>query len=134
LSELIERFSLACAHRHRALDDARAVWAFLEQARRSIEAERISRAIHALLRTPTLPPHLPQAALARVPDGPGVYIFYDASGTPLYVGKSRNVRSRVLAHFSDDHRSGREMRLCQHRIRRTASWARSCWSRASSRA
>jgi DNA polymerase-3 subunit epsilon len=117
LSELIDRFSLACPNRHRALDDTLAVWAFLEQVRRSFDSARLAQAVRPLLRTPTLPPHLPQAALGRLPDGPGAYVFYDESGTPLYVGKSRKVRSRILAHFSDDHRSGREMRLCQHTAR-----------------
>jgi len=32
-------------------------------------------------------------------------------GTLLYVGKSRNLRSRVLDHFSAGHRSGKEAKL-----------------------
>jgi DNA polymerase-3 subunit epsilon len=34
-----------------------------------------------------------------LPDAPGVYVFRDASGTPLYVGTSRNLRSRVRQYF-----------------------------------
>ena len=37
--------------------------------------------------------------LARLPEEPGVYIFRDAEGTPLYVGKSCNIKKRVLSHF-----------------------------------
>jgi DNA polymerase-3 subunit epsilon len=31
----------------------------------------------------------------------------------LYIGKSINIRGRVLSHFADDHRSGKEMRMSQ---------------------
>ena len=113
LSALIERFKIPCPNRHRALDDAAAVWAFLQIARESIDPAKISRAVDLLLKTPSLPPGLHEDALKHLPAGPGVYIFYDADGATLYVGKSRNVRTRVRSHFTGDRRSGREMRLCQ---------------------
>jgi DNA polymerase III subunit epsilon len=37
--------------------------------------------------------------LSRLPEDPGVYVFRDARGRPLYVGKSVSVRSRARAHF-----------------------------------
>jgi DNA polymerase III subunit epsilon len=37
--------------------------------------------------------------LSTLPDDPGVYIFRDERGTPLYVGKSISLRSRARAHF-----------------------------------
>jgi excinuclease ABC subunit C len=36
----------------------------------------------------------------RLPDAPGVYIFADAEGRVVYVGKSRSIRKRVASHFS----------------------------------
>jgi DNA polymerase-3 subunit epsilon len=35
-----------------------------------------------------------------LPSGPGVYVFRDARGRPLYVGTSRDVRSRVRTYFT----------------------------------
>jgi excinuclease ABC subunit C len=35
-----------------------------------------------------------------LPDSPGVYLFYDAAGELLYVGKARSIRKRVGGHFS----------------------------------
>ncbi len=41
---------------------------------------------------------LPQKA-ASLPEGPGVYLFKNAAGTILYVGKARSLRSRVRSYF-----------------------------------
>ncbi len=37
--------------------------------------------------------------LSSLPSDPGVYIFRDAAGRPLYVGKSVSLRTRARAHF-----------------------------------
>jgi DNA polymerase-3 subunit epsilon len=37
--------------------------------------------------------------LSTLPEDPGVYIFRDGRGRPLYVGKSVSLRSRARAHF-----------------------------------
>ncbi|MGB7588075.1 MAG: excinuclease ABC subunit UvrC [Solirubrobacterales bacterium] len=42
----------------------------------------------------------------KLPDSPGVYLFYEPEGKLLYVGKARSIRKRVASHFS-----GRETRL-----------------------
>ena len=39
--------------------------------------------------------------LAALPDQPGVYLWKDAAGEILYVGKAKNLRSRVPGYFSD---------------------------------
>ena len=36
----------------------------------------------------------------KLPDSPGVYLFKDAKGDVLYVGKARSIRKRVSGHFS----------------------------------
>jgi excinuclease ABC subunit C len=35
-----------------------------------------------------------------LPDAPGVYLFKDAGGRALYVGKAKSIRKRVGSHFS----------------------------------
>ncbi|MEM6288008.1 MAG: excinuclease ABC subunit UvrC [Bacteroidota bacterium] len=39
--------------------------------------------------------------LKHLPTGPGVYQHQDADGTVLYVGKAKNLRSRVRSYFQD---------------------------------
>jgi excinuclease ABC subunit C len=41
----------------------------------------------------------PREKAAALPESPGVYLFKDAGGTVLYVGKARSLRSRVRSYF-----------------------------------
>jgi DNA polymerase III subunit epsilon len=42
----------------------------------------------------------PEPDFAQLPRDPGVYLFRDAAGRVLYVGKSVSIRSRARAHFA----------------------------------
>jgi DNA polymerase-3 subunit epsilon len=122
LDSLIERHGLACHARHRALGDAEALWQFLQLAAREHGEEIVAVAARQIATQPILPPHLERAAIDAIPEAPGVYLFYGEGGTPLYVGKSVAMRTRVLAHFSDDLRSRKEMQLARE-VRRV-DWRR----------
>ena len=99
LDSLIERYGLECEARHRALPDAAVVWQFLRRAAEEHGEEVLEVAARQIARQPTLPPHLDRAVIDEIPEAPGVYLFYDEGGAPLYIGKSRAMRSRVLQHF-----------------------------------
>ena len=40
--------------------------------------------------------------VANLPTQPGVYLFQDAGGAILYVGKALSLRSRVRSYFLDN--------------------------------
>ncbi|HSQ73410.1 MAG TPA: excinuclease ABC subunit UvrC, partial [Rubrivivax sp.] len=53
----------------------------------------------------------PKAFVASLPVKPGVYRMYDAGGTLVYVGKARNLRSRVGSYFRPDQLSPKVVAL-----------------------
>ncbi len=111
LDALRDRHHLVTAGRHRALGDARAAWQFIQIAARQHPPEVLALAAKVLMKMPSLPPQLPPGALDNLPEGPGVYTFYGVSDTPIYIGKAKDIRSRVRSHFSSDHRSANDQRL-----------------------
>src|SRR5438309_12043124 len=40
--------------------------------------------------------------VAQLPTEPGVYLYKDEAGKVLYVGKAKNLRSRVRSYFNED--------------------------------
>ena len=113
LDSLMARHSVACDARHRALGDARVLWELAQIWRDELGPDVLAAAAAAQIKSPTLPPGLPERVLDEIPEAPGVYLFYGDNDLPLYVGKSVNLRSRVLAHFSGDQRLAKDMRIVQ---------------------
>ena len=111
LDTLIERFGLTCNARHRALGDAQVLPALLGAMEQQLGEALVHDAITNALRERRLPPQLPPELADDLPEGPGVYLFRGDEDALLYVGKSRNIRSRVFDHFAAEHRSGKNSLL-----------------------
>jgi excinuclease ABC subunit C len=52
-----------------------------------------------------------QRKLDTLPDGPGVYLWKDADGRVLYVGKAKRLRSRVRSYFAADPLASPKLRV-----------------------
>ena len=113
LDSLIERHGLQAEARHRALADAQLIHQFWQKIHVDRNSDDIEAALKAQNARPSLPPHLDAGIVDELPDTPGVYLFYGDNNLPLYVGKAKDIRQRVLSHFSADHSSAKEMALSQ---------------------
>jgi DNA polymerase-3 subunit epsilon len=113
LDALMEAHGLACGARHRAFEDAEVLWQFFQAVEKSHGEEFLTNGINRALKRHTLPATISSELIKSIPNTPGVYIFYNAEGDVLYVGKSVKMRSRVLSHFANDVNAGRELRMCQ---------------------
>jgi excinuclease ABC subunit C len=56
-----------------------------------------------------------QKILRSLPETPGVYKYYDATGIVIYVGKAKNLKKRVTSYFQKQHDNAR-LRLLVKRI------------------
>ena len=111
LDAIMVRHGLQTQSRHRAMGDVDVVLAWLQQADQQVGLENMQREANALLQgSASLPPQL-ETPVQDIPDTPGVYLFFGEGALPLYVGKSVNLRTRVMAHFQSAAKVAREMRI-----------------------
>ena len=107
LQSLIQRLGLSSRGRHRALADAEATAALLLRLLQLADAAGL-RDLAGLLRLQRQPlagrakRGVDEAVVQTLPDRPGVYLLKDSDGHVLYVGKSRQVRTRVRGHLRGD--------------------------------
>ncbi|MGE0012317.1 MAG: exonuclease domain-containing protein [Azoarcus sp.] len=121
LDALIERHGLVCDARHRAMGDTDALWQFAQLVEQSFPAETLQQAVTRAMKAPARPPGLPEGAIEGMPPAPGVYLFFATQTAPeggrpdlpIYIGKSVNLRTRVMEHFSAATRKGKEAELAR---------------------
>lgn len=91
---------------HRALDDALATGDLLHLLIERAGGLGVT-GLDDLLSLPTMAGHASAQKLRLtddLPRSPGVYLFRNARGDVLYVGKATNLRARVRSYFSGDDR------------------------------
>jgi len=101
LANLCKHFSIVNTRAHRALEDAVATADIL--SRLLIlpgTPEIISEMIRGKVGAFKGPENLPEEKLNKLPNSIGVYLFMDAHGKVIYVGKAINLRDRVRQHFT----------------------------------
>jgi DNA polymerase-3 subunit epsilon len=113
LQDLLSRYNFPVKARHRAYDDAQVLWQFIQYIEQTVAVEIIEQAVSRQIQRPALPKGVAPELFKDLPTGPGVYIFEDAEQRPLYVGKSINIRKRVLQHFGNDHSDSKEFKIAQ---------------------
>src|SRR3954469_15668669 len=54
--------------------------------------------------------------ISHLPESPGVYLWKDASGEVLYVGKAKRLRSRVRSYVAQDHAESLKTRALMQQV------------------
>lgn len=113
LDAIMSEFKIENKNRHRAFGDAQVLWEFYKISEKINEKEKFQEAIKLVLKKPTLPPGISREEIEELPESPGVYIFLDANSAPIYIGKSINIKERVLSHFANDYGGATDMKIYQ---------------------
>lgn len=113
LSVIMERHQLATDMRHRAMGDVELMMGFVASATEELGIKRLREVANKIIKKPSIPIGIAPELVDDLPESCGVYLFYGENNLPLYIGKSINIRERVLSHFNSDHRSTKEMCLSQ---------------------
>jgi DNA polymerase III subunit epsilon len=105
LGRLCDALQISINGRHRALGDATATSRLFDHL---LEKETLTGTSYIRGASRLVPDHHPSLDLGKVknlPEDPGVYYFYNQEAELIYIGKSRNIKSRVLSHFSNSSTS-----------------------------
>jgi DNA polymerase III subunit epsilon len=113
LDKIIARHNIDMHNRHRAFADARAIYDFWQQLKHNFPADILHQACKTIMQRPSLPAHLNNDILKNISDDYGVYLIYGDNDLPLYIGKSKQVKTRLLSHFGQDVHNSKEMSLSQ---------------------
>ena len=113
LDAIMQRHLLTTNSRHRAMGDVDLMLGFVQSAQRELGYDLVASMATTLAKRPSLPSNIDSHIIDDIPETVGVYLFYGDNDLPLYIGKSVNLRDRILSHFSGDHASSKEMRLSQ---------------------
>lgn len=105
MDALIERHNLSAPVRHRAMPDAQAVYDFLVEVAKTLPEEQIERAL-ARVQGRAAGKRLPNGSISALPNSSGVYFFYGPEDELLYIGKSKNMRTRAQSHFRRTDKQG----------------------------
>lgn len=98
--------------RHRAGGDCEATVTLFQRCLSLDENyEAITHFMNQRTAASYLPPNFKKSDFEKLPVTTGVYFFKDKDGIPLYIGKAKNIKSRIKSHFQE--RSNRKYKLMQ---------------------
>lgn len=102
LGKLCEEVGIPLNNRHRAFGDGAATAELFHLLLRKDKQSVIRKALADEISNSLLPANMSREAVLDLPEECGVYYFRDEKGRILYIGKSTNIRQRVISHFSGD--------------------------------
>lgn len=114
LGNLCHSLQIEINNKHRAGGDAAATVILFKKLLDNDTKDLISSSLHRNSKEQVLPPNVPQHFFDNLPQTPGVYYFHDQKGKVIYVGKAKNIKSRVNSHFSNNSDSRQRQNFLRH--------------------
>lgn len=102
LGKLCDQLGIQLEHRHRAHGDALATVKLFELLlSKDSDRKVIENQVKNDYLNLRFPPEFDRHILDKLPESPGVYYLHNVDGSIIYIGKSNNIRKRILSHFSN---------------------------------
>jgi len=102
LGKLCNNLNIEINGRHRAAGDALATVKLFEILLKKDNNNLIKKLFDKKIVNFTVPTVIPNELITPLPEETGVYYFFDDDDSLIYIGKSKNIRSRVSSHFSNN--------------------------------
>ena len=107
LENLIRHFNISVANRHRAMDDVKATLEVFKYAMAELSQNKsLNSYLSQNLKELQLPGQLQLDQIESLPGKCGIYYMRDKSYKIIYIGKSINIRERILQHFRNISKKG----------------------------
>jgi len=118
LGELCGKLGIENKAKHRAHGDAMATAKLLlklldRDKDGAVLKKLLGRGEHHLV----LPANLDEKEVLALPEKPGVYYLYGTESKPIYIGKAKSLKKRVISHFTSSG-STRRKQLFQRQVHR----------------
>ncbi len=114
LGNICHSLGIDLKDRHRAGGDAMATVTLFKLLLSNDGNNCIENSLKKTSKEQTLPPNVPKDQFLKLPATPGVYYFHDKGGKVVYVGKAKNIKSRVNSHFSNNSDSRQKQNFLRH--------------------
>jgi len=100
LAHLTRELGIKIENRHRAGGDAYATAQVLDLVLKNNGIRVIKEMLEKENKDYLLPPNLSKYFVSRLPINSGIYYFHNKVGKVIYVGKAKNIKKRVVSHFT----------------------------------
>ena len=108
LGKLVRSLGIPLSDRHRAQGDAKATVALFKMLlAKDTSKEIITETLRKDPKREMAPKLLD--IIQNAPSETGVYYMHNEAGNIIYIGKSRNIRKRLMQHFTNDNRKSKKI-------------------------
>jgi DNA polymerase-3 subunit epsilon len=114
LGNLCGSIGIQLNNRHRAAGDALATTQLFHLLVQKDNEQFIVESLKKKNKEYVLPPNLPKEEVEKLPQTPGIYYFIDNKGLAIYVGKAKNIKNRVISHFTGNLNSSQKQNLIRN--------------------